>query len=164
MILALYEASAAGVQIDLIIRGICCLVPGLPGISENIRVRSLVGTFLEHARIFYFSNDGHEELYMGSADWMPRNLDRRVEIVFPIEDEELKKKAKHILDVQLADTAKARCLLKDGSYQKVDRRGRGFLEAQKQFCQEAMESRKEEKKIPGRCFEPGKAPEQESQE
>ena len=108
IILALYEASCAGVQIDLIVRGICCLVAGKPGVSENIRVRSIVGTFLEHARIFYFYNDGNEEVYMGSADWMPRNLDRRVEIVFPVEAPDLKEKAKHILDVQLRDTLKPR--------------------------------------------------------
>ncbi|MDY6045965.1 MAG: RNA degradosome polyphosphate kinase, partial [Anaerobutyricum sp.] len=83
IILALYDASAAGVKIDLIVRGICCLVAGKPGVSDNIHVRSIVGSFLEHARIFSFYNDGHEEIYMGSADWMPRNLDRRVEIVFP---------------------------------------------------------------------------------
>ena len=124
IILALYEASCAGVQIDLIVRGICCLVAGKPGVSENIRVRSIVGTFLEHARIFYFYNDGNEEVYMGSADWMPRNLDRRVEIVFPVEAPDLKEKAKHILDVQLRDTLKAHCLLEDGTYRKVDRRGK----------------------------------------
>lgn len=160
IILALYEASAAGVQIDLIVRGICCLVPGLPGVSENIRVRSLVGTFLEHARIFYFYNDGHEELYMGSADWMPRNLDRRVEIVFPIEDDKLKKKAKYILDTQLADTVKAQCLQSDGSYQKIDRRGKVLLEAQKVFCEDAMKMNVEETgtKLPKRKFELGMAP------
>ncbi|MCD8020576.1 MAG: RNA degradosome polyphosphate kinase, partial [Clostridiales bacterium] len=127
IILALYEASAAGVQIDLIVRGICCLVAGKPGVSENIRVRSIVGTFLEHARIFSFYNDGHEEIYLGSADWMPRNLDRRVEIVYPVEDVELQKKARRILDLQLADTAKASCLQPDGSYQKVDKRGKVLL-------------------------------------
>ena len=164
MILALYEASAAGVQIDLIIRGICCLVPGIPGVSENIHVRSIVGTFLEHARIFYFSNDGHEELYMGSADWMPRNLDRRVEIVFPIEEEDLKEKAKYILFTQLSDTMKARCLLPDGNYQRVDRRGKALLEAQKQFCMDALKMNQPEKQMPKRCFEPGKAPEQGRQD
>ena len=76
---SLYEASAAGVKIQLIVRGICCLKVGIPGVSENIEVRSIVGNFLEHSRIFYFFNDGEEEIYMGSADWMPRNLDRRVE-------------------------------------------------------------------------------------
>ena len=94
IIAALYSASAAGVKIDLIIRGICCLKVGIPGVSENITVRSIVGNFLEHARIFYFYNDGAEELYMGSADWMPRNLEKRVEIVFPVEDEQIKKEVK----------------------------------------------------------------------
>lgn len=151
IILALYEASCAGVQVDLIVRGICCLVAGKPGVSENIRVRSIVGTFLEHARIFYFYNDGHEEIYMGSADWMPRNLDRRVEIVFPVEEEELKEKAKHILDVQLSDTLKAHRLLEDGTYQKVDRRGKEAIEAQKTFCEEAIAAANEsKKKVPKR--------------
>ncbi|MDO5145965.1 MAG: RNA degradosome polyphosphate kinase [Eubacteriales bacterium] len=154
IIVALYEASAAGVQIDLIIRGICCLVTGIPGVSENIRVRSIVGTFLEHARIFSFYNDGHEEIYMGSADWMPRNLDRRVEIVFPVEDELLKKKAKHILQLQLEDTMKAHLLLPDGSYQKVDKRGKVLLEAQKQFCEEAIQKNKPKKTVQSRRFEP----------
>ncbi len=154
IILALYEASCAGVQIDLIVRGICCLVAGKAGVSENIRVRSIVGTFLEHARIFYFYNDGHEEIYMGSADWMPRNLDRRVEIVFPVEEKELKAKAKHILDLQLADTLKAHCLLEDGTYQKVDRRGKASIEAQKEFCKEAVKANASKKKEAKRTFEP----------
>lgn len=161
IILALYEASCAGVQIDLIVRGICCLVAGKPGVSENIRVRSIVGTFLEHARIFYFYNDGHEEIYMGSADWMPRNLDRRVEIVFPIEQEDLVEKAKHILKLQLDDTLKAHCLLPDGTYQKVDRRGKEAIEAQREFCKEALAAASSKKKIKKRTFEPGKAPEPE---
>ena len=156
IILALYEASRAGVQIDLIVRGICCLVAGKPGVSENIRVRSIVGTFLEHARIFYFYNDGNEEVYMGSADWMPRNLDRRVEIVFPVEAPDLKEKAKHILDVQLRDTLKAHCLLEDGTYRKVDRRGKEAVEAQKTFCKEAIAAANEskEKVRKKRTFDP----------
>lgn len=156
IILALYEASCAGVQIDLIVRGICCLVAGKPGVSENIRVRSIVGTFLEHARIFYFYNDGNEEVYMGSADWMPRNLDRRVEIVFPVEVPDLKEKAKHILDVQLRDTLKAHCLLEDGTYRKVDRRGKEAVEAQKTFCEEAIAAANEskEKVRKKRTFDP----------
>ena len=156
IILALYEASCAGVQIDLIVRGICCLVAGKPGVSENIRVRSIVGTFLEHARIFYFYNDGNEEVSMGSADWMPRNLDRRVEIVFPVEAPDLKEKAKHILDVQLRDTLKAHCLLEDGTYRKVDRRGKEAVEAQKTFCEEAIAAANEskEKVRKKRTFDP----------
>lgn len=156
IILALYEASCAGVQIDLIVRGICCLVAGKLGVSENIRVRSIVGTFLEHARIFYFYNDGNEEVYMGSADWMPRNLDRRVEIVFPVEAPDLKEKAKHILDVQLRDTLKAHCLLEDGTYRKVDRRGKEAVEAQKTFCEEAIAAANEskEKVRKKRTFDP----------
>ncbi len=164
IILALYEASAAGVQIDLIIRGICCLIPGVPGLSENIRVRSLVGSFLEHARIFSFYNDGHEELYMGSADWMPRNLDRRVEIVFPVEDETLKNKVRHILKLQLEDTIKAHCMLPDGNYQKVDKRGKVLLEAQKEFCKEALSRKQRQPVASRRRFEPGMAPDQEDKE
>ena len=95
IIAKLYEASYAGVKIELIVRGICCLKTGLPKLSEHISVRSIVGNFLEHARIFCFANGGREEIYMGSADWMPRNLDRRVEILFPVEDENLKKKVRH---------------------------------------------------------------------
>lgn len=135
---ALYEASCAGVQIDLIVRGICCLKAGIPGLSENISVRSIVGNFLEHSRIFYFENDGAPEIYMGSADWMPRNLDRRVEILFPILDEELRKKAMHILKVQLEDNLKAHVLMPDGTYQKIDRRGKTPVGAQDIFCKEAV--------------------------
>lgn len=138
VIAALYEASAAGVKIELIIRGICCLKAGIPGISENIHVRSIVGNFLEHARIFYFLNDGQEELYMGSADWMPRNLDKRVEIVFPLKDERIKKEAKHILDIQLADNMKAHILQPNDKYEKIDRRGKVLLCAQDYFCEEAI--------------------------
>ena len=138
IIAALYEASAAGVEIELIVRGICCLKVGIPGISENIHVRSIVGNFLEHSRIFFFLNDGEEELYMGSADWMPRNLDRRVEILFPVLDDTLKEKVKHILDVELADNTKAHVLKPDGEYEKIDRRGKVLVNSQNQFCEEAV--------------------------
>ena len=138
IIAALYEASAAGVKIELIVRGICCLKVGIPGISENIHVRSIVGNFLEHSRIFFFLNDGKEEFYMGSADWMPRNLDRRVEILFPVLDDTLKEKVKHILDVELADNTKAHVLKPDGEYEKIDRRGKVLVNSQKQFCEEAV--------------------------
>lgn len=139
IIAALYRASAAGVKIDLIIRGICCLKTGIPGVSETITVRSIVGNFLEHARIFYFGSGGSEEVYMGSADWMPRNLDKRVEIVFPVEDEKIKKEVMHILEVQLEDNVKAHVLQSDGSYEKIDKRGKTLVCSQNRFCEEATE-------------------------
>ena len=135
---ALYKAAAAGVKIELIVRGICCLRVGIPGVSENITVRSIVGNFLEHSRIFYFYNDGEEEIYMGSADWMPRNLDRRVEILFPVLDESLKKRVYHILQVELDDNTKAHVLQKNGEYEKIDKRGKTLVNSQKQFCKEAV--------------------------
>lgn len=140
MIEALYEASTAGVNIQLLIRGICCLRTGIKGVSENIHVRSIVGNFLEHSRIFDFCNDGHAEVYMGSADWMPRNLDRRVEIVFPVLDEELKKKVLHILDVEFEDNVKAHVLQEDGTYEKIDKRGKVLINSQEIFCKEAEQS------------------------
>lgn len=139
IIAALYEASAAGVKVDLIIRGICCLKVGIPGVSENITVRSIVGNFLEHSRIFYFYHNGSEEVYMGSADWMPRNLDKRVEILFPVESERLKMEVIHILQIQLEDNVKAHILQPDGSYEKVDRRGKVKMNSQEYFCEEAIE-------------------------
>lgn len=146
IIAELYEASCAGVKIDLIIRGICCLKAGIPGLSENIAVRSIVGNFLEHSRIFYFENDGMAQLYMGSADWMPRNLDKRVEIVFPVEDEVLKEEVFHILEVELEDNVKAHILQPDGSYEKPDKRGKILVNSQEQFCQEAVHMAKEVRK------------------
>ena len=140
IIAKLYEASAAGVKIELIVRGICCLKVGIPGISENITVRSIVGRFLEHARIFWFANGEHQEIYMASADWMPRNLNRRVEIMFPLEDADSARAAKHILDVQLADTMKAHVLRPDNTYEKVDRRGKVLIGAQATLMKEAIEA------------------------
>jgi polyphosphate kinase len=117
IIQALYRASQAGVQIDLIIRGICALRPGVRGVSHNIRVRSIVGQFLEHSRIYYFENNGDAEIYMGSADWMPRNLYERVEVIVPLRDEMLRSRVRHeILDAYLSDNRKARTLLSDGTY------------------------------------------------
>jgi polyphosphate kinase len=114
---ALYRASQAGAQIDLIVRGICSLRPGERGVSDNIRVRSIVGRFLEHSRIYYFANGGEEEIYIGSADWMPRNLYERVEVLVPLRDEMLRERVRHeILDAYLADNRKARILLKDTRY------------------------------------------------
>ncbi len=117
IICGLYEASNAGVKIDLIVRGICCLVPGIPGLSENIKVISIVGRFLEHSRVFYFYNNGKEEIYLSSADMMQRNLDRRVEIAYPIEDPKLKNEIqKTLLSFELKDNVKARELHPDMSY------------------------------------------------
>lgn len=137
IISALYEASHAGVPIELLIRGICSLKVGIPGISENIHVRSIVGNFLEHSRIFWFCNDEHDEVFMGSADWMPRNLDKRVEIVFPVEQEDLKKEVQHILTTEFEDNVKAHVLQKDGTYVKVDKRGKKLINSQEIFCEEA---------------------------
>ena len=116
MIRLLYQASQAGVKVDLLVRGICCLRPGVPGVSENIRVISIVGRFLEHSRIYYFGNGGTEQVYLGSADLMRRNLSHRVEIIFPVENPRLVSRLKEILEVYLADQAKSRHLQADGSY------------------------------------------------
>ncbi len=157
IIASLYEASAAGVKIDLIVRGICCLKTDLEGISENISVRSIIGNFLEHSRIFYFHNNGFEEVYMGSADWMPRNLDKRVEILFPVEDEELKQEVIKLLNVQLSDNTKARVMQPDGSY-IIPQAGADAEKicAQDYFCEEAIAAVKAKKKHThkGRNFEP----------
>ncbi len=155
IIQALYEAGAAGVKIELIIRGICCLKVGLPGIGENISVRSLVGNYLEHARIFYFENDGRPEYYCASADWMPRNLERRVEILFPIEKPALQDKIMRILQYQLQDTAKAHILLSDGTYRKIDRQGKAGFNSQLAFCEEAkLAAKKQEEVADKRVFIP----------
>lgn len=156
---ALCYASSCGVRIYLLVRGICCLKVGVPGISDNIHVRSIVGDFLEHSRIFYFHNGGSEEIYMGSADWMPRNLDRRVEIVFPVEDENIKRELKHILDLEFRDNVKAHILQPDGHYEKQDKRGKVLINSQMEFCREATEKAAAhmEKKEKSRVFVPAEA-------
>jgi polyphosphate kinase len=117
----LYRASQAGVEIDLIVRGICALRPGIRGVSDRIRVRSIVGRFLEHTRIFYFANGGEEEIYLGSADWMARNLYQRVEVLFPVLDPALRRRIRHeILEAFLRDTLKARLLRADATYVRAD--------------------------------------------
>lgn len=127
----LYEASRAGVQIDLLARGICCLRPGIPGISENIRVRSIVGRFLEHSRIFYFLNGGQEEVYLGSADLMPRNINRRVEVVFPVLKKTLVRHLKEkVFSIYLADNVKARTMQADGTYRRSERQGERLVNSQ----------------------------------
>ncbi len=134
---ALYQAAAAGTQIDLIVRGICCLKTGLPGIGDRITVRSIVGNFLEHSRIFYFENDNSPEYYCSSADWMPRNLERRVEIMFPVEQPKLREQVMDILTTLLRDTVKAHFLTPEGNYEKVDKRGKVILDSQQEFCRKA---------------------------
>ena len=158
IIATLYEASACGVKIDLIVRGICCLKVQIPGVSENITVRSIVGNFLEHSRIFYFANGGNDEIYMGSADWMPRNLDKRVEIIFPVLDDKLKDKAYHILELELADNVKSRIMDENGNYVRIDKRGKEVVNSQLIFCEEAKKySPKEEITDNGRVFIPAES-------
>jgi polyphosphate kinase len=141
MIRLLYQASQAGVKVDLLVRGICSLRPGVPEVSENIRVISIVGRFLEHSRIYYFKNGGAEELYLGSADLMRRNLTHRVEIIFPVEIPRLAKRLKEILDVYLADQYKARFLQADGTYRRSPRKGEPVaLNAQAAFMGPAPEA------------------------
>ena len=141
MIRLLYEASQAGVQIDLLVRSVCCLRPGVPGVSDRIRVRCLIGRFLEHSRVYYFYNDGSPEIYMGSADLMQRNLDHRVETIFPVEADALRQRIlDEVLGIELADTAKAQTLMTDGSYQRVlPAPGMQPLSAQKWFMEHSRD-------------------------
>jgi polyphosphate kinase len=141
----LYSASQAGVKIDLIVRGICNLVPNIKGVSENIRVRSILGRYLEHSRIFYFENSSGSQPYIfaGSADWMPRNFYRRIEAVFPIEDPENRKRVKALLETYLKDTRHARILRANGSYHKISRKkGGDLMSAQDFFYNQADSKRK----------------------
>jgi polyphosphate kinase len=120
MIRLLYRASQAGVKVDLLVRGMCCLRPGVPGVSETIAETSIVGRFLEHSRIYWFRNGGEEEVLMGSADLMPRNLNRRVEILFPVLDQGIVRRLRdEVLATYMADTAKARRLRPDGEWERV---------------------------------------------
>jgi polyphosphate kinase len=141
MIQMLYEASQAGVQIDLIVRGLCCLRPGIPGVSENIRVKSIVGRFLEHSRLYYFENSGREEIYMGSADLMPRNLDRRVEILFPVVDPAIVRRLRDtVLEKCLADNRKARIGKPEGTYDFAPVDGAGSVDSQAWFIQHRVQT------------------------
>ena len=142
----LYEASNAGVEIRLIVRGMCSLIPGVPELSENIAVHSIVGTFLEHSRIYYFYNNGDDEIYMSSADWMQRNLNRRIETLFPVDDPDLRSRLFHILDITWNDTIKTRIMTADKTYVRVDKRGKPLLECQKHFCEESQALYTEAKK------------------
>ncbi|MBR0171679.1 MAG: polyphosphate kinase 1 [Lachnospiraceae bacterium] len=151
---ALYEAGRAGVQIDLIIRGICSLRAGVPGLSDNITVRSIVGNFLEHARVFYFENGYQPEVYLSSADWMPRNLERRVELMFPVEEEALRARLFRALETELADTEKSRMMLEDGTYVPYRGDGSASVNAQKTFCQEAAQMNRAESVRASRVFKP----------
>jgi polyphosphate kinase len=151
VIRTLYRASQAGVKIELIVRGICCLRPGVPDVSENITVRSIVGRFLEHARIFYFENGGKPATYIGSADWMSRNFLRRMEVVTPVEDAALRDRIMtQILGAQLADNAKAWQLESDGSYTRVVRAtGQNARDAQCEFLNDALDKAKLVRKTMG---------------
>jgi polyphosphate kinase len=120
MIRKLYAASQAGVKVDLIVRGICCLRPGIPGVSENIRVMSVVGRFLEHSRVYYFCNGGNEQIYLGSADLMPRNINWRVEVLFPVQDKRnIQYLRNELLDIYLRANEKVRLLNPEGVYHKL---------------------------------------------
>lgn len=134
IIARLYAASQAGVPVMLIVRGICCLIPGIAGMSDNITVLSIVGQLLEHSRIFRFENAGNPQLYLGSADWMPRNLDRRVELLFPVEEDHIRARVEEVIGLATQDTVNARMQMPDGTYEMRDKRGRPALNSQRELA------------------------------
>jgi len=140
LIEALYKASQAGVKIRLMVRGICCLKAGVPGISDNISVISIIDRYLEHSRIFIFENDGRPKVYLSSADWMGRNLNRRVEVLFPVEDEALQKEITTIMEISMSDNVKGRVQQPDGSYARPSRRGRVSVHSQLEHHKRAEEA------------------------
>ncbi len=142
MVVKLYEASQAGVPITLVVRGICCLTPGVPGVSDNITVMSLVGQLLEHSRIFRFENGGNPKLYLGSADWMPRNLDRRVELVFPVEEETIRERVEEVIRLNTEDTVNARVENSEGKYSFKDMRKNDELNSQLELARRARAASK----------------------
>ena len=137
---ALFRASQAGVKLMLNVRGICCLRPQVAGFSDNIEVCSIIDRFLEHARVFYFRNGGHEEVYLSSADWMKRNLSKRLELLFPIVDANIRRRLIHALQIYFADNVKAWRLHSDGRYEKVARKGAPRVRAQQVFYCAAVET------------------------
>ncbi|HMP91000.1 MAG TPA: polyphosphate kinase 1 [Kiritimatiellia bacterium] len=155
IIAALYRASQAGVKIQLNVRGICCLRPGVPGVSENIEIVSIVDRFLEHSRILYFHQGGEPMLFISSADWMPRNLDRRVELLIPIDDEDARQRLIKSLEVIFKDTAKARRQKNDGTYERVkSAKGKSPFRSQDWFYQQACEANRQAKSIQPLTFQP----------
>lgn len=145
IIIKLYEASRAGVKIDLIVRGICCLRPGIPGVSDNIRVRSIVGRLLEHSRVYYFHQNGKEKTFLSSADMMTRNLNNRIEILFPILDKRVKGQVWDILELGLKDNVKAREQDEEGNYGYVRRiEGQAVIDSQMELFERAYQVAEDE--------------------
>ena len=163
IIALLYRVSGAGVPVRLLVRGICCLIPGLSGISDNITVHSIVGQLLEHSRIFRFENAGNPRIFMGSADWMQRNLDRRVELVYPVEDDVLKQRSFDILEQMWNDNTNTRVMNSDGTYVRVDRRGKAAQNCQLIFSQLAQDAvRKLQQQEESKRYEPVRSPRTEN--
>jgi polyphosphate kinase len=163
LILALYAASQAGVPVRLNVRGVCCLRPGVPGLSENISVVSIVDRFLEHARILRFLHGGDDLVFLSSADWMPRNLDRRIELLVPVEEPPIRQRLVGILETCFEDNVKARHLQPDGSYvrSKVRKGSRKLRRSQELLYNDAVTRLADAEQSPRTTFEPHRAPEKE---